>query len=163
MVQAESDGTPLEITDALAALEEAEPYAPPAPFETGVVEQEAMGGHDSTWLDHTLQEITEENEAQDFDRIIEESPELLVADMEIPALEDAYGVDAANAYVSARTAGLDPQASAEFRTAFVKRVREARRAELDSRAVEAETQIKQAAPRKKHIQTKVCSYNVRTI
>jgi len=134
-----------EITDALAALEEAEPYAPPAPFNPNVVEQEAVGGHDSTWLDHTLQEIIEENEAQDFDRIMEESPELLVADMETPALEDAVGVDeAANAYVSARTAGLDPKAVGDFRVAFLKRVREAREVELEGRR-ESATQQKQAS------------------
>lgn len=123
-----------EITDALAALEDAEPYAPPAPFDTGVVEQEAMGGHDSTWLDHTLQEIVEENEGQDFDKIMEESPELIVADMETPALEDAVGVDeAANAYVSSRCAGLDPQAVRDFRLAFLQRVAQAREVELKIR------------------------------
>lgn len=135
-----------EVTDALAALEDAEPYAPPAPFSTNVVEQESMGGSDSTWLDNVVQEMTDESEAQDFDKIMEEGPDLLVADLETPALEDALGVEeAANNFVSSRTAGLDPQAVAEFRKEFVDRVAQARKTELAERGRESERMAREAA------------------
>lgn len=135
-----------EVTDALAALEDAEPYAPPAPFSTNVVEQESVGGSDSTWLDNVVQEMVEDNESQDFDKLMEEGPDLLVADLETPALEDAVGVEeAANNFVSSRTAGLDGEAVAQFRKEFVERVAKARVTELRERDAEAERQVRQAA------------------
>jgi len=135
-----------EITDALAALEDAEPYAPPAPFETNVVEQESMGGGDSTWLDHIHEQMVNENEAQDFDKLMEEGPDLLIADLETPALEDAVGVEeTANGFVSSHTAGLDGEAVVQFRKEFVQRVRQARTAALKERYQESERVAKEAS------------------
>lgn len=134
-----------EVTDALAALEDAEPYAPPAPFSTGVAEQEAMGGHDSTWLDHTVQDMIAENESIDFDQMMDEAPELLTAELETPVLEDAPAVTArAASFVQSRTAGLDQEAAADFTSAFLKRVEACRKVEL-SRREDPEVQAKQAS------------------
>lgn len=123
-----------ETTDALAALEDAEPYAAPAPFDTGVVEQESLGGGASTWLDDTLGQMIEEAEATDFDQMMEEEPDTLVAEMETPALEDAAGVqEYALAHVNSKTAGLEREAVADFKAEFLRRVEAARLAELTQR------------------------------
>jgi len=135
-----------EVTDALSALEDAEPYAAPAPFSTGVQEQEAMGGGDSSWLDHAVDQMVTENEGRDFDTLLEEGPETFVAELETPVLQDE-GVTQqyADEFVSANVAGLDKAASAEYRTAFLARVASAREVELTSRAEARETIAKQAA------------------
>lgn len=135
-----------EVTDALSALEDAEPYAPPAPFETGVTEQEAMGGGDSSWLDNAVDQMVTENESQDFDALLEEGPDTFVAELETPVLEDA-GVtnEYADQFVSSKTAGLEPTAVAEFRAAFLSNVEHARQQELASRAEAVEKIAKEAA------------------
>jgi hypothetical protein len=123
-----------EVTDALAALEDAEPYAPPAPFNPQVMEQESMGGGDATWLDNTLGEMISEAEATDFDQMMEEEPSTLVAEMETPALEDAQGVqEHALAHVNSKTAGLDRDAVADFKREFLQRVEAARKLEMERR------------------------------
>lgn len=135
-----------EVTDALSALEDAEPYAPPAPFETGVIEQEAMGGGDSSWLDNAVEQMVSENEAQDFDALLEEGPDTFVAELETPVLEDA-GVtnEYADQFVSSKTAGLKADAVADFRAAFLANVEHARQMELASRAEASEKIAKEAA------------------
>lgn len=123
-----------EVTDALAALEDAEPFAAPAPFSTGVAEQESVGGGNSSWLDHTLSDMIAEAEAQDFDKMMSEGPEAFVAETDTPALADAGTVRSmADSYVSSKTAGLDQEAVADFREKFLARVEEVRRAELVER------------------------------
>lgn len=135
-----------EVTDALAALEDAEPYAAPAPFSTGVAEQESMGGHDSTWLDNVVEDMVAENESLDFDQMIDEVPEVMAAELETPVLEDAGAVrDRAEALVTSKTAGLEPQAAADFRAAFLTRVEACRRAELGRREEREEVQSKTAS------------------
>lgn len=135
-----------EVTDALSALEDTEPYAPPAPFETQVVEQESLGGGDSSWLDRTFEEMAAEAEATDFDQMMEEGPELLVSELETPALEDAEGVQAyASSHVASKTAGLEPESVADFRKAFLARVEEARQTEIEGRNERQETQSKEAS------------------
>lgn len=135
-----------EVTDALAALEDAEPYAAPAPFNSQVVEQESVGGGDATWLDNTLGEMIQEAENTDFDQMISEDPEVLVAELETPALEDAAGVqEYALSHVNSKTAGLDRSAVAEFTNAFLARVEAARKVELDSREEDAQMQQREAS------------------
>lgn len=139
-----------EVTDALSALEDAEPYAAPAPFATGVTEQESMGGGDSSWLDNAVDQMVTENEAQDFDALLEEGPDVFVSELETPVLEDQ---DVTNEYaeqfVSSKTAGLQPEAVTEFKKAFMTNVEHARQLELASR-VEASEKIAKEASTEDH-------------
>lgn len=137
-----------DATNTLIDLEDAEAYAPPEPFQ--VAEQESLGGGDSSWLDNTLEEMIQEAESTDFDQMMEEAPETLVAELETPALMDADGVQAtAASLVASKTAGIDPEAVADFRKAFLARVEELRVAEVENRQEEEdedeETQIKEAS------------------
>lgn len=130
----EADAQIGEAMDAIEHMDNSTPYAPPEPQ---VFEQESMGGNDSTWLDNTLQEMIQEAEATDFDQVMEEQPEVMVAEMETPSLEYAQGVqEHALSYVRTRTAGLDQTAVAEFTKEFLARVEAARVAELEMRTNE---------------------------
>lgn len=135
-----------EVTDALSALEDAEPFEAPAPFSTGVQEQEAMGGGDSSWLDHAVEQMVTENESQDFDTLLEEGPDTFVAEQETAVLEDA-GVtnEYADQFVSSKTAGLDANAVADFKAAFLANVDQARKVELESRKEAVEKIAKEAS------------------
>lgn len=135
-----------EVTDALAALEDAEAFAPPAPFDPQAVEQESVGGGNSTWLDDTLAEMMAESEATDFDQEMTEAPEVLVSELETPALEDERGVaEHALSYVRSKTAGLEPESVKEFTKAFLGRVEQVRQQELISRIENAECLQRQAS------------------
>ena len=127
-----------EVADAIAGLEEAEAYAPPAPFSPGVVEQESLGGNDGSWLDEVAESIASENEAHDFDQMIEDQPALMVADMPPEVLADPDAVaEEASDYVTSKTAGLVGPID-EFRAAFLARVENCRVAELQRLAEEDE-------------------------
>lgn len=134
-----------EVVDALAGLEDATPYEAPAPYQTEVVEQESLGGGSGSWLDSTLGEMIEEAEGQDFDQLMNEGPEAFVAELETPALADG-GVtrDMADRLVASKVAGIDREAGAEFRTAFLARVEEVRRSELVNRK-EAQAKVAKEA------------------
>jgi hypothetical protein len=135
-----------ETNDALEALVDTDAYAPPAPFDPQVAEQESVGGGDSTWLDDTLNEMIAEAESTDYDQLMEEAPEVMVAEMETPALEDAHGVaDHASQFVSSKVAGIEHDAVEEFRAAFLERVESARKTELESREEQAVAQQREAA------------------
>lgn len=127
----EADAQINEAMDAIEHMDNATPYAPPEPQ---VFEQESLGGNDSTWLDDTLNQMIEEAESTDFDQVMEEQPEVMVAELDTPALEHAEGVqEYALSYVRSKTAGLDPKAVSEFTAAFLARVENCRLAELENR------------------------------
>lgn len=127
-----------EAADAISALDDAIPMAPPS-FDYGVAEQESMG-QDSPWLTDTLEKMVSENEANDFDQMMNEGPESFVADLETPALGDAGTVrQMASSFIASKTAGLDPEAVQEFKSAFLERVEQVRKAELTNRKVEAKS------------------------
>lgn len=132
-----------EVTDAISALDDAEPFAPPAPFQTGVVEQESVGGGDSTWLDNTVGEMIQEAEGQDFDKMMSEGPEEFVAELDDPALGDAGVVhQMASNFIRSKTAGLDREAVNDFEAKFVARVEEVRRERLSNRKSEMAKEAK---------------------
>jgi uncharacterized OB-fold protein len=86
-----------EVQEAIAHLADTEAFEPPAPFRMEAVEQAAMGGHsDSTWLDHTMNEMIAEAEATDYERLMDEGPEAFVA-----GLDDAPIAHAATTRVMA--------------------------------------------------------------
>lgn len=108
--------------------EEADAYRPPAPYGYNSVEQETVGGGDGTWLDNTLGEMIEEAEGQDYDQMMQEGPELFVADLEDAPLADAGVVrQMASSFIRSKTAGIDPEAVKEYEKIFLARVEAARK------------------------------------
>lgn len=123
-----------EVSSVLAAYQDQERIEPPAPFRMQAVEQEAVGSGDSTWLDHTLGEMIAESEATDYDKLMDEGPEALVAEMEDGALVDSGSVRSiASSYIRSKTVGIEEKAVGEYETAFLKRVEQVRRQELMDR------------------------------
>jgi hypothetical protein len=134
-----------EIGEALDALEGAQAFEAPAPFSTGVAEQASLGGNDTSWLERTVEDMVSENEAQDFDQLMDEGPDEFVSELETPVLQDDDLVtEYASEYVSSKTAGLDAEVVHNFRQAFVARALTARDRELEAREVE-EGQQKEAS------------------
>lgn len=127
----------LEVKEALDHLEsaDAEAFAPPAPFDYGVTEQADLGRASSdNWLDHTVQSMIEDVEAQDFDKLLSEGPALFATELETGALADA-GVtrDLALAHINSKTAGLVGEEVEKYRDQFIAAVEMARRSELADR------------------------------
>lgn len=117
--------------------EQAEAYRPPAPYGYNAVEQETVGGGDGTWLDNTLGEMIDEAEGQDFDQMMQEGPELFVADLEDAPLADAGVVhQMASSFIRSKTAGINPEAVKEYEKTFLARVEAARREALKNRKEE---------------------------
>jgi hypothetical protein len=112
---------------------DAEAFIPEAPFKTQIVEQADLG-HSTDWLDITAQQMIEESEGQDLDKLISEGPATFVAEQDLGALADA-GVtrEMALSYVTAKTAGFQGEEVEEYREKFIARVEVARRRELADR------------------------------
>ena len=110
---------------------DAEAFTPPVPQ---VVEQAELGRSDNSWLDVTTQEMIDESEAYDYDKLLSEGPALFVTDLEVPALADT-GVtrDLAVAHITSKTAGFQGEEIEDYRQKFVARVEVARRHELAAR------------------------------
>ncbi len=142
-IAAEAEGRQIkEAIDHLDAAD-AEAFAPPAHTPV-VVEQADLGtGAGNSWLDVTTQEMIDESEAQDFDQILSEGPELFVTDLETGALADT-GItrEMALSHIVSKTAGFQGEEVEDFRNKFLARVEVARRSELASRK---ETTKKEAA------------------
>jgi hypothetical protein len=120
---------------------DAEGFTPP---KTQVFEQADLGtGAGNSWLDVTTQQMIEDSENQDFDKILQEGPALFVTDLDTGALADT-GVTREMAYshIVSKTAGFQGEEVEDFRDKFVARVEVARRHELASRK---ETTKKEAA------------------
>ncbi len=139
-IVAMADHEAAEVEQALEAYNEnvADALVPLAPFKMEAAEQESIGGGSSNWLDHTVNEMIAEAEATDFDKVMDEGPEALVADLEDAAIADAGVVRAlASSHVRSRTAGLDSSVVNEFETAFLARVEQVRRQEFNNRKAAA--------------------------
>lgn len=124
----------LEVKEALDHLEaaDAEAYVPPAPFQTNVIDQAPMGrAANDSWLDVTARQMIAESEEQDFHKLLEEGPTMLVTELETPALADTgTTAEAAYAHVMAKTAGFEGAEVEAYREKFVAATELARRAEL---------------------------------
>lgn len=127
-------------------LDEGEAFAPPAPFETQVVEQGAVGRGDGGWLDTTLNDMIEEAQDFDYESFMNEGPEALVAEIDDVPLADQGAVQSiAASVVREKTAAADPEVREQYEKKFLARVEEVRRAELSTRK---ETAKKEASVQK---------------
>jgi hypothetical protein len=138
-----------EIGDVVRQLdnEEVEAFAPPAPFDPQVVEQESLGGSDrGEWLDDTLNDMIQEAEGTDYERLMAEGPEVFVSELENPALADASAVrEIASGYIRSKTAAADESIREKYEKVWLARIEECRREELNQRK---ETYKKEAAQAK---------------
>jgi hypothetical protein len=125
--------------------EEAEAFEPPAPFGINVVEQ---GGNNrgSEWLDATLNEMIDEAENYDYDKLLDEGPEAFVAGQDEGVLADQGATQAiAASFIRSKTAAADPVVRDKYEGSWLARVEELRRTELDNRKTKAK---KEAAEKK---------------
>lgn len=125
-----------EVVGAIEHLVAADDQTFVAPsFNPQVVEQADLGrGTTDNWLDITVQDMIDESEGQDFDKLLSEGPSLLVTELETPALADA-GVtrEVALSHINEKTAGFVGEEVDEYRSAWLARVEVARRHELAGR------------------------------
>jgi hypothetical protein len=78
--------------------------------------------------------MVEENSQNDFSQLMDEGPELFVADLEDPAIADAGVVrQMASKFVRSKTAGLDTDTVKEFERVWLSRVEQVRREEQKNR------------------------------
>jgi DNA-directed RNA polymerase subunit F len=111
---------------------ETEAFAPPS-FIPQAAEQASMGRSDS-WLDATVQDMIDESEGQDFDKLMNEGPSVFTTGLETGALADAgTTLEMASSYVFGKTAGYEGEEVENYRQQWVARVETARRKELSSR------------------------------
>jgi hypothetical protein len=124
-----------QVKEALDHLEsvDAENFIPSAPFEPMAVSQADLG-HSNNWLDITTQEMIDEAEGVDYDKLLDEGPAVFATELDNGALADA-GVtrEMALSHIVAKTAAFAGEEIEEYRNTFIARVEVARRHELGSR------------------------------
>lgn len=127
-----------EVVDHLDAVD-GEAIAAPQPFDLHAVEQATVGVRDdgSPWLDAALTDMVNEAEGRDYEKFLDEEPELFVTDLPDAVIADQGAVaEMALSHVTERTAAVglaEPAKTEEYRTLFIARVEQARRAELSER------------------------------
>lgn len=127
-----------EVVDHLDAADN-ESFAPPQPYDLHAVEQATVGVRDdgSPWLDAAFDEMVTEAEGRDYEKFLDEEPGVFVADLPDAVIADQGAVaDMALSHVTERTAAVglaDPAKTEEYRTLFVARAEQARRAEFADR------------------------------
>jgi hypothetical protein len=94
-----------------------------------------MGGHsDSTWLDHTMNEMIAEAEATDYERLMDEGPEAFVAGLDdAPIAHAATTRVMATTFIRERTAAAAPEIREQYENVWLSRVEQCRKAELGNR------------------------------
>lgn len=123
-----------EIKEALEHLEQADIDAF-VPFDPQVVEQATVGvRNESSWLDDMVNSMVVEANSQDFKKILDEGPIKFVAELSDAALADKGVVaNAAQSFISQKTAGVESDDTDKYRAAFIERVEDARKDELRQR------------------------------
>lgn len=125
-----------EIKEAAQAIEyiDEQGYEAPRPFTHQAVEQGSVGGGDASWLSDVMAVALGEAEATDYDQLMDEAPETLIAEIETPVLSDQEAVhNIADEFVTSKTVGLESNAVQAFRQAFLARVEEVRVRESSAR------------------------------
>lgn len=135
-----------EVIDHLNSVDDA--IAPPT-FSPQVVEQATVGVRDdgSTWLEQTAQDMIEENSSQDFNKLLDEGPTVLVAELPDASLADAGSVrELALSHITSKTAGVESDQIDEYRQLFISRVEEERRLQLARRKKEVQKEAAVESP-----------------
>lgn len=146
VLAAEAEGA--EIKESLAHLDAVDAEnATLAPPTYAAVEQADLGhAARDNWLDVVAHEMIAESEGQDFDKLLQEGPTVLVSSLGDAAVHDAGTVrEAALAHVVSKTAGFRGEKVDEFRQSFIEATEVARRQELKYRQKETEKTVKQAS------------------
>jgi hypothetical protein len=127
-IRAEAAYEASEVRDALAYLEDAEPMAPPTPILSRVVEQEHVGRGDAGWLDKVAQDMIEEADATDFDKMLNEGPAVFVAELESgPLADQGLTASLATSFIESKVAAARPEIREKITELWVERVESARR------------------------------------
>jgi hypothetical protein len=125
-----------ELTEVAAALDHiiaSEPYAPTG-REYMAVEQASIGGHTGSWLDEVAQDMIREADATDFDKLLNEGPEVFVAGLETAPLGDqSVTRTLASNYIRTKTAAARPEIREKYEDMWLERVEACRRAEFPTR------------------------------
>jgi hypothetical protein len=123
-----------EVREAIDHLAASEPYEPFAPYAIHVVEQETMGGHQSSWLSRVAQDMVDEANATDFDKLLNEGPEVFIASLETAPLADQSVTRtlAAN-YIRTKTAAARPEIREKYEELWLERIEACRKEESSAR------------------------------
>ena len=109
-------------------------FEAPAPIaQVPVVEQ---GGRPdgAGWLDTTLEQMTQEADQYDYQKLMDEGPEAFVAEQETDVLADQGATQfAAASFIRERTAATEPEVREKYEKTWLSRVEKLRRAELSTR------------------------------
>lgn len=126
------------VGEALDYLRNSEPYAPPVnAYDMQVVEQESMGGHTGSWLDEVAQDMIREAENTDFDKLLNEGPEVFVTGLDTAPLGDQGATRSiAASYIRTKTAAARPEIREKYEEMWLERVEACRRDELATRKTE---------------------------
>src|ERR1700747_509562 len=124
-----------EVSDALEYLADAEPYAPPEHFASHVAEQATIGGFgDGQWLSSVYDDMVREADATDFDQLLNEGPEVFLADLDPNLLAD-QGTTAqlATSFIESKVAAARPEVREKYTELWLERVEQARRVAYTTR------------------------------
>lgn len=141
-----------EVREALDHLTAADAEAMTLPtLAYSAVEQADLGRSDS-WLEVVAQEMVEESEAQDFDKLLAEGPIEFVSGLDIAALANTGVVrDMAVDHIHSKTAGFQGEAVEHYRDQFVANAELARKRELTYRKDNAKASAKKEAKVTKNV------------
>lgn len=139
-----------EIDTALEAADDLESFIPEAPFESHVYEQESMGGHSSSWIDKVAQDMIDEAEGQDFEKLMDEGPDVFIAGLDSAIVGDTGATrEAAQDFIRERTAGIQFSMRDEYERLWLDRIEQVRQASVTSRKKSAQKQAS-SKPKDEH-------------
>ena len=119
-----------EIEDRVRAIEEERvaAYEAPAPFRIQAVEQGGpTNGSDASWLDNTINSMIVEANSTDYEKLMDEGPESLVAGLDSSVLADSGAVRSiASNWIRSKTAAADDDVRERYEKVWLARVEEVR-------------------------------------
>jgi hypothetical protein len=132
-IRVTADVEDARVTDAIHAIDskDVEAYAPP---KTQVVEQAGVGRDSGDWLSVVVDDMVSEAEGTDFDKLLQEGPDLLAAGLDDTAVAN-QGVarDIALSHVTSKTVAFVGEDVEQYRDQFLARFEMARRREAANR------------------------------
>ena len=123
-----------EIKDVIRAIDEGHmsSYEAPAHLEMKAVEQGGpTGGRESTWLDHSINEMVVEANSTNYTKLMDEGPEAFTAGLDRETLADSGTVRSlASSWIRSKTAAAADDVRERYEKVWLARVEEQRRASL---------------------------------